>query len=65
MACCGPGRPQGAILRRAEHLKSKASRGKVTPALASEMVKTDVNKIYTHAFGGKSGPPFGVDAASI
>jgi len=34
----------------AEHLRSKASRGKVTPALASEM-KTDVNKIYTHALG--------------
>jgi TPR repeat protein len=34
----------------AEHLRSKASGGKVTPALASEM-KTDVNKIYTHALG--------------
>jgi hypothetical protein len=34
----------------AAHLKSKASRGKVTPALASEM-KKDVNKIYDHALG--------------
>jgi hypothetical protein len=32
----------------AAHLRSKASRGKVTPALASEM-KKDVNKIYDHA----------------
>jgi hypothetical protein len=32
------------------HLRSKASRGKVTPALASEM-KKDVNKIYDHALG--------------
>ena len=34
----------------AAHLKSKASRGKITPALASEM-KKDVNKIYDHAIG--------------
>ena len=34
----------------AAHLKSKASHGKVTPALASEMQK-DVNKIYDHALG--------------
>ena len=34
----------------ASHLRSKASRGKVTPALASEM-KKDVNKIYDHALG--------------
>ena len=34
----------------AAHLKSKASRGKITPALASEM-KKDVNKIYDHALG--------------
>jgi len=34
----------------AAHLKSKASKGKVTPALASEM-KKDVNKIYDHALG--------------
>jgi hypothetical protein len=34
----------------AAHLKSKASHGKVTPALASEM-KTVVNKIYDHALG--------------
>jgi hypothetical protein len=34
----------------AAHLKSKASNGKVTPALASEM-KKDVNKIYDHALG--------------
>jgi len=34
----------------AAHLKSKASQGKVTPALASEM-KKDVNKIYDHALG--------------
>jgi hypothetical protein len=34
----------------AAHLKSKARRGKVTPALASEM-KKDVNKIYDHALG--------------
>ena len=32
------------------HLKSKASRGKITPALASEM-KNDVNKTYDHALG--------------
>ena len=32
------------------HLRSKASRGKVTPALASEM-KKDVNKVYDHALG--------------
>jgi hypothetical protein len=35
----------------ATHLRSKASRGKITPALASEM-KKDVNKIYDHALGG-------------
>jgi hypothetical protein len=34
----------------ATHLKSKASHGKVTLALASEM-KKDVNKIYDHALG--------------
>src|SRR6476619_3769118 len=34
----------------AAHLKSKASQGKITPALASEM-KKDVNKIYDHALG--------------
>jgi hypothetical protein len=34
----------------ATHLRSKASRGKVTPALASEM-KKDTNKIYDHALG--------------
>ena len=34
----------------AAHLRSKASHGKVTPALASEM-KKDVNKIYDHAVG--------------
>jgi hypothetical protein len=34
----------------ATHLRSKASRGKVTPALASEM-KKDVNTIYDHALG--------------
>ncbi len=34
----------------AAHLKSKASHGKVTRALASEM-KKDVNKIYDHALG--------------
>jgi len=34
----------------AAHLRSKASRGKVTPALASEM-KKDTNKIYDHAPG--------------
>ena len=34
----------------AAHLRSKASRGKVTPALASEM-KRDTNKIYDHALG--------------
>ena len=34
----------------AAHLRSKASKGKVTPALASEM-KKDVNKIYDHALG--------------
>ena len=34
----------------AAHLKSKASHGKMTPALASEM-KKDVNKIYDHALG--------------
>jgi hypothetical protein len=34
----------------ATHLRSKASRGKVTPALATEM-KKDVNKVYDHALG--------------
>ena len=34
----------------AAHLKSKASQGKITPALASEM-KKDVNKTYDHALG--------------
>src|SRR6266496_1928481 len=34
----------------AAHLKSKASQGKITPALAAEM-KKDVNKIYDHALG--------------
>ena len=34
----------------AAHLRSKASHGKITPALASEM-KKDVNKIYDHALG--------------
>jgi hypothetical protein len=34
----------------AAHLRSKASRGKITPALADEM-KKDVNKIYDHALG--------------
>ena len=34
----------------AAHLRRKASQGKVTPALASEM-KKDVNKIYDHALG--------------
>ena len=34
----------------AAHLRSKASRGKVTPALATEM-KKDVNKVYDHALG--------------
>jgi hypothetical protein len=34
----------------AAHLRSKGSRGKVTPALASEM-KNDTNKIYDHALG--------------
>jgi hypothetical protein len=34
----------------AAHLRSKASRGKITPALASEM-KKDTNKIYDHALG--------------
>jgi hypothetical protein len=34
----------------ATHLRSKAGRGKITPALAAEM-KKDVNKIYDHALG--------------
>lgn len=34
----------------AAHLRSKASRGTITPALATEM-KKDVNKIYDHALG--------------
>ena len=32
------------------HLRSKASHGNVTPALAGEM-KKDINKIYDHALG--------------
>ena len=32
----------------AAHLRSKASRGKITPALATEM-KNDINKTYDHA----------------
>src|SRR5437867_5754917 len=34
----------------AAHLRSKATRGKDTPALASEL-KKEVNKIYDHALG--------------
>jgi hypothetical protein len=34
----------------AAHIKSKATHGKITPALASEM-KMDVNKTYDHALG--------------
>ena len=34
----------------AAHLRSKASRGKITPALATEM-KKDFNKIYDQALG--------------
>jgi hypothetical protein len=34
----------------AAHLKSKATRDKITPALASEM-KKDVSKVYDHALG--------------
>ena len=34
----------------AAHLRSKASRGKITPALATEM-KNDINKTYDHALG--------------
>jgi hypothetical protein len=34
----------------AAHLRSKASRGKVTSALVTEM-KKDVNKVYDHALG--------------
>jgi hypothetical protein len=34
----------------AAHIRSKASRGKITPALATEM-KKDVNKTYDHALG--------------
>ena len=34
----------------AAHLRSKASHGKIAPALASEM-KKDTNKIYDHALG--------------
>jgi hypothetical protein len=34
----------------ATHLRSKASQGKVTPALAAEM-KKNANKIYDHALG--------------
>ncbi len=36
----------------ADHLRSKASRGKITPALASEM-KKDINQNYDHALGKK------------
>ena len=41
---------KGEVDADAAHLKSKASQGKITPALASEM-KKDVNKIYDHALG--------------
>src|SRR5882762_532155 len=34
----------------AAHIRNKASRGKITPALATEM-KKDVYKIYDHALG--------------
>ncbi|PYL50967.1 MAG: hypothetical protein DMF32_02560 [Verrucomicrobia bacterium] len=34
----------------AAHLRSKASRGKITPALGTEM-KNDINKTYDHALG--------------
>jgi hypothetical protein len=34
----------------AAHLRSKANRGKIIPALASEM-KKNINKIYDHALG--------------
>jgi len=34
----------------AAHVRSKASRGKITPALATEM-KNDINKTYDHALG--------------
>ena len=34
----------------AAHLRSKSSRGKITPALATEM-KNDINKTYDHALG--------------
>jgi hypothetical protein len=34
----------------AAHLRRKASRGKITPALATEM-KNDINKTYDHALG--------------
>jgi hypothetical protein len=34
----------------AAHLRSKANRGKITPALANEM-KKDTNRIYDHALG--------------
>jgi hypothetical protein len=37
----------------AAHLRSKASRSKVTPALAIEM-KKDINKIYDHALSRKT-----------
>jgi hypothetical protein len=37
----------------AAHLRSKASRNKVTPALAIEM-KKDINKIYDHALRVKT-----------
>ena len=36
-----------------EHLRSKASRGKITPALASEMNK-DINSNYDRAVGKKT-----------
>jgi hypothetical protein len=41
---------KGQFDANAAHLRSKASRGKITPALASEM-KKDTNKIYDHALG--------------
>src|SRR4029450_3553402 len=40
----------------AAHLKSKASRGKITPALATEM-KNDINKTYDHALGREGQTP--------
>src|SRR5918996_4939567 len=41
---------KGQFKADAQHLRSKASRGKVTHALASEM-KKDTDKIYNHALG--------------